>query len=106
MSWVILLIICIAAILPTELVLRRSFRPIASRQSAAPLWRESFPDSTEDEIREFLEILVDGFALSSSHRMKFRPDDQLMEIYRAVNPPKWTIGDQCEIECFALMLKK
>ena len=27
-------------------------------------------------------------------------------IYRGINPPKWTMADQMEVECFAMLLKK
>jgi len=52
-----------------------------------------------------LEVFVDGFAFSSKKRLKFNPDDKVMDVYRALSPsPGWP--DTLELETFADNLLK
>jgi len=48
-------------------------------------WRRRFPKAKKDEIRRFLQIFVDSFLIKNKHRLKFRPEDKVMDIYRAIN---------------------
>lgn len=108
MTWplAILLILALLVGVACEFARRRSFSRFATRGCAGRVWLRAFPDARNDEIREFLQLLVDAFALRRRHFLKFRPDDAVMDIYRGINPPKWTMADQMEVECFAMMLEK
>jgi propanediol dehydratase small subunit len=108
MPWplAILLILALLVGVACEIARRRSFLRFATRGCAGRVWIRAFPDARKEEVREFLQLLVDAFALRRKHVLKFRPDDAVMDVYRGINPPKWTIADQMEVECFAMMLKK
>ena len=67
-------------------------------------WRRRFPDAPKEDIRRFLQTFVDGFAFKDRDRLKFSPDDKVMDVYRALYPSKeWP--DALEIETFAMFLK-
>ena len=60
---------------------------------------------SKEAIREFLEFFVKGFAFSSKNRLKFNPDDKIMDIYRALYPTEgWPDG--LELETFSISLEK
>jgi hypothetical protein len=100
--WVIVGVLAIAL----ELLRRRRLSPMLDRPCAGRDWRRSFPDAAEADIREFLQLFVDAFALPRKSHLAFRPDDRIMEVYRAINPPKWTAADSLELETFSLLLKR
>ena len=102
----ILLILALVIGVPIEIVRRRSFSRYANRTCAGRVWLGAFPDARKDEIREFLRLLVDAFALRRRHLLKFRPDDAVMDIYHGINPPSVTTADAGELECFAVLLEK
>lgn len=64
-----------------------------------------FPNESKDSIREFLKAFVDGFTFKSNQRLKFRPGDKVMDIYRTLYP---TLGgaDALEVETFFMNLEK
>jgi hypothetical protein len=35
-----------------------------------------------------------------------RPDDRVLDLYRAVTPPRWTSGDQGKLEALVALLKR
>jgi hypothetical protein len=85
---------------------RRRLSPLFARGCAGRDWRRAFPDATKGDIRTFLKLFVDGFALRQKHYLAFRPSDRLMDVYRAINPPKWTAADSMELEIFAQVLER
>ena len=108
MTWPFAILLTIALLVGVACAIarRRRFSQFASRRCAGRLWLRAFPDARKEEIREFLRIVVDAFGLRRKHVLRFRPDDRVMDIYRAVNPPKWTMADQMELECFSLLLQE
>jgi propanediol dehydratase small subunit len=76
------------------------------RSCAGRDWRRAFPGAPAEEIREFLKLFVDGFALRREHYLAFRPADRVMDVYRAINPPNWTPADSMELETFAQLLEQ
>ena len=109
MAWPFLLFLLVAIIgvaIPVQIVRHRSFAPYADRKSDTQYWLERFPLVPESEICKFLTTFVDAFSLSDKHRFKFRPTDRLMDVYRAINPPKWTVADAMEFELFSLQLER
>jgi hypothetical protein len=53
------------------------------------------------EIREFLGLFAGAFGFRRSRLMCFTPDDRVMDVYRTIYPPKWTLADSMELESFA-----
>jgi propanediol dehydratase small subunit len=72
---------------------RRRLRAYWDRVCTGARWRRRFPQATKDEIRKFLNVFVDAFGFRKSRRLSFSPDDKIMDVYRALYPPKWSIGD-------------
>jgi len=68
-------------------------------------WRHSFPLAADDEIRAFLATFTDAFIFKSKNRLKFSPDDRLMDVYQNIYPPG-SISDAMELETFALALER
>ena len=102
---VIIIFISIAISIPLEIKRRRRLNRYWLRQCTGKDWKRRFPEVPKQEIREFLEAFVDGFAFSSKKRLKFDPDDKVMDIYRALYPtPGWP--DALELETFAINLEK
>ncbi|MDD5708005.1 MAG: hypothetical protein PHR35_18965 [Kiritimatiellae bacterium] len=91
--------------LPVERESKRRLQHYWYRMCTGREWRRRFPNATKDEIRRFLEAFVDGFAFKSSQRLKFGPNDKVMDIYRALYPSTgWP--DALEVETFARNLKR
>jgi hypothetical protein len=84
---------------------RRAFSSIASRSCAGRSWRQAFPAASKTDIRRFLQLFVDAFAISREHALKLRPDDAVMSVYRIVNPPDWSVADAMELESLDLAFK-
>jgi len=67
-------------------------------------WLNKFPDSSKKSIREFLTLFVDAFLFDAKKKLKFKPDDRIMDIYYASYPEKgW--ADALELEYFAKSLR-
>lgn len=64
--------------------------PFRARTCQGRLWRRTFPAASKKQIRDFLSLFADAFAFRDTERLRFRPDDQLLGIYRALHPAKWT----------------
>jgi hypothetical protein len=104
---VIAIIVIVVAIvmIPVERERRRRLHRYWNRICTGKAWRSRFPNAPKDEIRRFLETFVDSFAFKSSQRLKFDPNDKVMDIYRALYPSTgWP--DSLELETFAKNLKR
>jgi hypothetical protein len=108
MNWPLIIFWTVAGLLvvATEIARRRGLSPMLRRRCAGRDWRRAFPHAQSDEIRAFLKIFVDAFALRRKHYLAFRPTDRIMDVYRAINPPKWTVADSLELEIFAQDLER
>jgi len=89
-----------------EIARRRRLAPLLTRKCAGREWLEQFPNASARDVREFLKLFVDAFALPSKSYLSFRPTDQIMAIYRAINPAKWTAVDAMELEIFEQLLRQ
>lgn len=68
-------------------------------------WKRKCPQAENADIRLFLDAFIDGFGFKRQERLKFSPEDKVMDVYRALYPtPGWPDG--MELETFALILKK
>jgi len=68
-------------------------------------WRRRFPNSPKVQIREFLTIFVEAFAIRHRRRSCFSPDDRVMDLYRAYYPPGHGLADAMELETLSLRLE-
>jgi propanediol dehydratase small subunit len=91
--------------LPFELKRKRLLQRFWSRPCTGRLWKRRFPDASKQSIREFLELFVDAFLFSSDKRLKFGPDDKIMDIYKSLHPCSWS-ADAMEYECLFIDLRR
>ncbi len=68
-----------------------------NRSCMGKRWKEQFPNSRKEDIRDFLILFTDSFAFSSDDKLKFEPHDKLLDIYRDLYPLKWS-ADALEFE--------
>ena len=68
-------------------------------------WKKAFPDTSKDEIRKFLLLFTDAFAFSPKNKLKFEPEDKVIDIYRELYPSKW-MADALAVETLASDLEK
>jgi propanediol dehydratase small subunit len=76
-----------------------------NRDCMGKSWKAEFPNSSKDDIREFLLTFTDSFAFSSGDKLKFNPHDKLLEIYKELYPSKW-VADAMEFETLTDELTK
>lgn len=108
LQWVLIGFVVIAGLascIKLEGMRRRNMIKYWSRTCTGKNWKDRFPNVPALEIREYLEDFVDAFAFSSKKRLKFAPDDKIMEIYKAQYPEKCLLADSYEIETLAFILK-
>lgn len=99
-STIVILSLIAALVLWSVLFGGRLPSPYYTRSCQGKGWRTTFPFAPKQEIREFLSVFVDAFAFSQKERLKLNPEDQVLQIYRAIYPSRWT-PDAMEIETFA-----
>jgi len=99
-STVIILSLIAASVLWSVLFGGRLPKPFHGRTCQGKGWRSAFPASPTQDIREFLSLFVEAFAFSQKERLKLNPEDQILQIYRAIYPSKWT-PDALEVETLA-----
>ncbi|CAJ0744381.1 hypothetical protein R16034_04401 [Ralstonia edaphis] len=75
-------------------------KPFSLRTCQGTSWRRAFPSASKFEIREFLLVFVGAFALPARQKLMLRPDDEILAIYRALYPSRWT-PDALELETLA-----
>jgi propanediol dehydratase small subunit len=66
--------------------------PFRTRTSQGRLWRRAFPWASKRQIRDFLAVFAEAFSFRDTEKLKFRPDDQLLGIYKTLHPAKWMAG--------------
>ncbi len=76
-----------------------------SRSCQGAGWRRAFPDATKQDIRSFLSVFVEAFAFHDQHRLKFNPNDGILDVYRSLYPQKW-LPDALELETLAASVEK
>lgn len=77
-----------------------------NRACSGKHWRRRFPDASKAEIRRFLDIVIRAFGFKKIYRLRFDPDDCVLQIYDTVYPPQWRIADAMELESLALDLHR
>lgn len=66
-------------------------------------WRRMFPQACKADIRAFLMLFEDAFAIGVD-KLKFHPNDRIEDIYHKLNPYAWG-GDALEYETLDDRLK-
>ncbi|NOU35437.1 MAG: hypothetical protein HOO88_01480 [Kiritimatiellaceae bacterium] len=102
---VIIGVVILIATIPVERESKRRLQRYWDRTCTGANWHSRFPDAPKDELRKFLQTFVDGFAFKDQQRLKFAPDDKVMDVYRALYPSEGWL-DSLEIETFSKNLKK
>jgi hypothetical protein len=82
-----------------------TFRKYRTRGCQGRIWKETFPQAKKEEIGEFLDAFCDGFAVSSKLKLRFRPDDKMMDFYRKLYPIEG-MADALEFETFFILLEE
>ena len=102
MSVLIVLVLAVAAFVAVQG--GQLPNPLRYRTCQGRLWRRAFPSASKKEIRDFLSLVVSAFSFTDSDRLRIRPDDELLGIFRAAKPHKRpTQAD--EIESLAAALR-
>ena len=71
--------------------------PFSARSCQGRDWCRLFPDASKEEIRQFLSTFTESFAFKDQEKLKLNPNDQLLDIYRALYPHMWQ-ADAMEFE--------
>ena len=79
--------------------------PYRSRPCQGFAWRRAFPDSSKDEIKDFLRLFGGAFAYREAQKLQVAPEDNVLAVYRAEYPRVGGI-DGCELEMFAASVEK
>jgi hypothetical protein len=80
--------------------------PYHERASQEAEWRRRFTEEETKTAEVVLGLVCDSFCFNPEERLKFGPDDRLLEIYRSCYPPsrRWFRGDCMEVETLLLLL--
>jgi propanediol dehydratase small subunit len=104
---VLLLVIGLAviAMIIVSILNPRTIQAYWRRSCMGRVWKRTFPRASKDDIRQFLNMFVDAFALPQRRALQFAPTDRVLAIYRGLYPLKgWP--DALELETFALQLER
>jgi len=75
------------------------------RKCAGSQWRIQFPTTQKDDIRRFLSVFARAFGFRDKDKLKFLPDDKLLDIYNKRYPLKG-MPDALELETLSKLIKK
>jgi hypothetical protein len=75
------------------------YRPCQGRA-----WRSTFPGASRRDIRDFLSLFVSALSFRECEKLHIRPDDEVLGIYREVNP-RGRLPDATQIEMLAKALR-
>ncbi len=103
----LMVVLCVLfVVVALSLLQRGNLASYWKRKCTGYLWKRAYPKSSKAEIREFLGLFVRAFGFKSTQKLNFAPSDKVMEIYRSLYTPKWTIADSLELETLAIDLEK
>ena len=93
--WQGILIVSIAIVLTIAHAVaeRVRLRRLLNRPCAGIHWHRQFPAVSHDEIRSFLRLFCDAFAIEPVHSTKLAPDHHPLAIYEARYIPHLTLDD-------------
>ncbi|MBM3901051.1 MAG: hypothetical protein FJ379_03005 [Verrucomicrobia bacterium] len=90
--------------LMAEIRSRCALRTYRERPCTGIRWHRRFPETPKQQIREFLDQLIEAFGFHDRRRLCFRPEDRVMDVYRSVHPPG-DLVDSMELESFCRSLR-
>ncbi|MCP4374161.1 MAG: hypothetical protein GY797_39570 [Deltaproteobacteria bacterium] len=103
----IFILIAYVISIPVEAKRKKRLNKYWSRSCMGKQWKKRFPTAVNEDIRSRLEDFVDCFAFKRNKKLKFEPDDKVMDIYHTVYlEDKLHLGDMLELESFAVDLEK
>ena len=79
--------------------------PFAARACQGHVWRRAYPDSTKEELRQFLKLFTHAFAFRDSENLQFGPHDRVYGVYRTLYPRLGGM-DVLEIETLAASVER
>ncbi|MBI3875432.1 MAG: hypothetical protein HY300_05640 [Verrucomicrobia bacterium] len=103
-----LLILLLIAVVVTGLQFameRKALKFYLSRVCTGFHWRRRFPEASKAEIRSFLDVFISSFCFDKKWRLRFAPDDKVMDVYRALNPLEG-MPDSMELEGLTVQLEE
>lgn len=80
-------------------LLTRKPSPFDNRKCMGAAWKKAFPSADADQVRSFLDCLVEGMELSQP-KLSFHPNDKAIDIYRSLYGGRTPMSDECECETF------
>jgi hypothetical protein len=80
--------------------------PYRSRPCQGRAWKTSFPNKSKHEIRDFLVIFSNAFALRKNQKLLINPHDGILDLYKTIYTNNRLGIDNLELETFASDLKK
>lgn len=67
-------------------------------------WKKRFPNTPAKDIRDFLSLFANAFAIADKHKLKFEPEDKILDIYQSFYPII-LLPDVLELETLALEIE-
>jgi propanediol dehydratase small subunit len=103
---VLLIVLGVIAIALVVAIVRypRTIKEYWQRSCMGRAWKQTFPQASAEEIRQFLYTFVDAFAFPRRRALQFAPTDRVLSIYSALYPLKGS-PDAMELETLALQLE-
>jgi propanediol dehydratase small subunit len=103
---VLLIVLGVIAIALVVAIVRypRTIKEYWQRSCMGRAWKQTFPQASAEEIRQFLYTFVDAFAFPRRRALQFAPTDRVLSIYSALYPLKGS-PDATELETLALQLE-
>jgi hypothetical protein len=77
---------------------------LGDRACQGASWLTVFPNTSKDQIREFLSLFVASFGFRKSEQLKLGPSDSILRIYRTLYPYRWQ-PDALEFETLSRELR-
>ena len=78
----------VVAIVIVSILYPRTIQEYWRRSCMGRAWKRTFPQASKDEVRQFLYMFVDAFALPQRRALQFSPTDRVLAIYRGLYPLK------------------
>ncbi len=70
------------------------------------VWKTEFPHISKNKIRLYLECFIDGMAFEDNEKLKFRPEDKIIDVYRSIYGGVTPYGDAMELETFSINIEQ
>lgn len=85
-------------------VLRPAMRKFSLRPCTGHHWKKNFPNSSSDQIRQFLGLVIAELSLPIQP-LQLHPNDRILDLYHAIYPIE-AMPDGCELESLVQSFKR